>query len=56
MTTFDPNHPRFAHDQLDAYTVARDALVRGDVLARQLPRGFANQPTCASYTVTATNP
>ena len=42
MTTFDPNHPRFAHDQLDAYTVAREALVRGDVLARQLPRGFAN--------------
>ena len=31
--------PRFAHDRLDAYTVAREALVRGDAIARDLPRG-----------------
>ena len=31
----------FAHDRLDAYRVAREALVLGDKLARELPRGFA---------------
>lgn len=32
---------RFAHDRLDAYTVAREALVRGEALARELPRGYS---------------
>ena len=33
--------PRFAHDHLDAYRVAREALLRGDAIARSLPRGYA---------------
>lgn len=32
---------RFAHDRLDAYPVIREALVRGDAIARGLPRGYA---------------
>jgi four helix bundle protein len=31
--------PRFAHDRLDAYTVARKTLVLGEAIARDLPRG-----------------
>lgn len=31
----------FDHHRLDAYVVAREALVRGDALARRLPRGYA---------------
>jgi four helix bundle protein len=33
--------PRFAHDRLDAYTVAREALVLGEAIAKDLPRGHA---------------
>ena len=33
--------PRFAHDRLDAYTVAREALVLGEAIAHDLPRGHA---------------
>jgi four helix bundle protein len=33
--------PRFAHDRLDAYTVAREALVQGHAIANDLPRGHA---------------
>ena len=33
--------PRFAHDRLDAYVVAREALVLGEAVARDLPRGHA---------------
>ncbi len=33
--------PRFAHSRLDAYVVAREALVRGEAIARDLPRGYA---------------
>ena len=32
--------PRFAHDRLDAYRVAREALALGEVIARELPRGY----------------
>lgn len=37
------NHdvPRFAHDRLDAYEVARQALVLGEAIAKSLPRGYA---------------
>src|SRR6185436_4138909 len=38
--TSDPR-PRFAHDQLDAYSVARQALAQGEAIARDLPRGYA---------------
>lgn len=31
----------FDHQRLDAYAVALEALVRGDAVARQLPRGYA---------------
>src|SRR4051794_22081705 len=31
---------RFAHDRLDAYRVAKEALVIGDAIARELPRGY----------------
>lgn len=31
--------PRVAHDRLDAYRVAREALLLGDAIARALPRG-----------------
>ena len=33
--------PRFAHDRLDAYVVAREALVLGEAIAHDLPRGHA---------------
>jgi four helix bundle protein len=36
----DP-HPYFAHDRLDVYRAACDALVLGDPLCRRLPRGYA---------------
>src|SRR5690349_9022833 len=32
--------PRFAHDRLDAYRVAREALAHGEAIARGLPRGY----------------
>lgn len=32
---------RFAHHRLDAFHVAREALVGGDALVRKLPRGYA---------------
>jgi four helix bundle protein len=37
------SHPpaRFAHDRLDAYRVAREALAQGEAIARELPRGYA---------------
>ena len=38
--SFDSS-PRFAHDRLDAYAVAREALVLGEAVARDLPRGHA---------------
>ncbi len=31
---------RFTHHRLDAFHVSRDALVAGDALVRQLPRGY----------------
>ena len=31
---------RFAHHKLDAFHVARNALVAGDALIRKLPRGY----------------
>ena len=31
---------RFAHHRLDAFHVSRDALVAGDALVKQLPRGY----------------
>ena len=34
--------PSFAHSNLDAYRVAREALVRGEAVAAVLPRGHAN--------------
>ena len=36
-----PPAPYFAHDQLDAYRVAREALAQGDPIARDLPRGYS---------------
>ena len=33
--------PRFSHERLDAYQVAREALAQGDAIARDLPRGYA---------------
>jgi four helix bundle protein len=38
LGSFDST-PRFAHDRLDAYRVAREALVGGEAIARGLPRG-----------------
>jgi four helix bundle protein len=32
--------PVFAHSSLDAYRIALEALVRGDRIARALPRGY----------------
>lgn len=32
---------RFDYQRLDAYAVAKEALVAGDRLARQMPRGYA---------------
>jgi four helix bundle protein len=40
MHSSDPE-PRFAHDRLDAYRVAREALAQGEAIARALPRGYA---------------
>ena len=34
------SEPRFAHDRLDAYHVAREALAAGEAIARALPRGY----------------
>jgi four helix bundle protein len=34
------NTTRFAHHRLDAFHVARSALVAGDALVRKLPRGY----------------
>lgn len=31
----------FDHQRLDAYNVALEALIQGDAVARQLPRGYA---------------
>jgi four helix bundle protein len=43
MTTSSvDSRPRFAHDRLDAYAVAREALVLGEAIARDLPRGHAS--------------
>ena len=33
--------PRFTHERLDAYRVAREALAQGEAIARDLPRGYA---------------
>jgi four helix bundle protein len=41
MTHSFDSRPRFAHDRLDAYVVAREALVRGEAIAHDLPRGHA---------------
>jgi len=38
--SFDSS-PRFGHDRLDAYAVAREALVLGEGIAKDLPRGYA---------------
>ena len=32
--------PQFGHEGLDAYTVSREALIQGEVIARGLPRGY----------------
>jgi len=32
---------RFDYQRLDAYVVAREALLRGEAVARKLPRGYA---------------
>jgi hypothetical protein len=32
--------PRFAHDRLDAYGVAREARILSDAISRALPRGY----------------
>jgi four helix bundle protein len=43
-----PEHPRafvpgpFDHERLDAFQVAREALARGEHIARGLPRGFGS--------------
>jgi four helix bundle protein len=41
VTRSSGSEPRFAHDRLDAYRVARDALAQGEAIARELPRGYA---------------
>ena len=33
--------PQFGHDRLDAYVVARQALIAGEAIAQGLPRGYA---------------
>lgn len=38
--TFAPGP--FSHERLDAFRVAREALARGDQLARGLPRGYGS--------------
>src|SRR5207244_4024986 len=40
MTSTNDMHPYFAHDGLDVYAVACEALVAGDAIARRLPRGY----------------
>jgi four helix bundle protein len=37
----DYDKPYFAHHKLDAYEVAKQALVRGEALAKRFPRGNA---------------
>ena len=37
----DQQEARFAHDRLDAYRVAHEALALGEAIAKQLPRGYA---------------
>ncbi len=39
-SSFDST-PRFAHHSLDVYAVAREALVLGEAVVRDLPRGHA---------------
>ena len=34
--------PRFDHHSLDAFSVAREALVLGDAITRRIPRGYAS--------------
>ena len=34
--------PKFDHHRLDAFSVAREALVLGDSITRRIPRGYAN--------------
>ena len=41
MPTFPSQPSRFAHERLDAYHVAREALAQGETIARDLPRGYA---------------
>jgi four helix bundle protein len=37
-----PSSPRFAHEKLDAYQVAREALAQGEAGAQALPKGHAH--------------
>jgi four helix bundle protein len=41
MSSSSSARPRFAHEHLDAYRVAREALAQGEPIARELPRGYA---------------
>ena len=41
-TPSSPPPPRFSHERLDAYRVAREALAQGDAIAQALPKGHAN--------------
>jgi four helix bundle protein len=41
VTQSSEDRPRFAHARLDVYRVAREALARGEAIARHLPRGYA---------------
>jgi four helix bundle protein len=41
VTKSSDSQPRFAHESLDAYRVAREALTHGEAIARELPRGYA---------------
>jgi len=41
MPAFPSQPSRFAHERLDAYHVAREALAQGETIARDLPRGYA---------------
>ena len=42
MSTSSSPPPRFSHTRLDAYQVAREALVQGEAIAQSLPKGHAN--------------
>ena len=42
MSTPSSPPPRFSHERLDAYQVAREALAQGEVIAQSLPKGYAN--------------